>query len=268
MRGYDSVSYQYMSKRLIKTKVLDAAEKLLADEGESFTMQQLEARTKISRASIYRHVGGKDKILDLLRDERGVVVDKADVQLQILSAARRVFTRHGLRGTTMEQIANEAGVGVATVYRHFGDKESLMKAFTEQVTPRNTLRAMMMNPTEDVTGDLRSMVQMLLVFSHENRDIMRLVMMGNEQDRKYLDQLRSNTDSTMGRLTEYFETQMKAGRIQPLGTGKELALALMGMVINFAVLGPLHYDMEFEDADKTSDLIVNIFLNSLQGTQS
>ncbi len=230
-------------------------------------MQQLETRAHISRASIYRHVGGKDEILALLRYERGIAVEQANMPLQILQAARRAFGRQGLNGTTMEQIASEAEVGVATVYRHFGDKETLMKAFIEHVTPRNTLHMIMMNPSEDVAGDLRSFMQALLAFLHENRDIIRLVMGGSEQDRQYLDQLRENTDSTMGRLTAYFETQIKAGRVKTPGTAQDLAMALLGMAINFAVFGPLHYEIEFGDVDDTSDLIINIFLNALQGTQ-
>ena len=55
-----------MSKTQIKIKVLDAAAGLLEDGGEGFTMQQLEARVDISRASIYRHVGGKEEIMALL----------------------------------------------------------------------------------------------------------------------------------------------------------------------------------------------------------
>ena len=254
-----------MSETQTKEKILDAAVGLLVGKGEGFTMQQLEAQVHISRASIYRHVGGKDKILALLRDERGVAMEETNMSLQILQAARRVFGRQGLRGTTMQQIASEADVGIATVYRHFGDKETLMMAFIEQVRSGNTLYAMM-NPTDDVAGDLRSIVQMLLEFSHKNRDVLRLLMAGSEQDRRYLSELRENTDSTMERLSMYFETQIQVGRIQPLATGQELALALMGMVINYSVLGPLHSDIEFEDADKTSDLIVSIFLNSLRGT--
>ncbi len=265
MTQCDSVSYRIMSEKQAKEKILDAAVRLMADKGESFTMQQLEAQAHISRASIYRHVGGKEEILALLRDERGVAVEQANMPMQILRAARRVFARQGLRSTTMEQIANEAGVGIATVYRHFGDKETLMMAFIKLIRPHNTMPEMM-NPTEDVAGDLRSIAQILLNFSYKNRDVLRLVMAGSEQDRRYLHELRQNTDSTIGRLSMYFETQIQAGRIQPAATGKELALALMGMVINFSVLGPLHHDVEFENADKTSDLIVNIFLNSLRGT--
>lgn len=255
-----------MSKHQTKDSILDAAAGLLADKGEGFTMQQLEAQVHISRASIYRHVGGKDKILALLQEERGVAVDKVDMQLKILEAARLVFARQGLRGTTMNQIASEAGVGVATVYRHFGDKETLIMAFIEQITPRSSIQALMLNPSADVMADLHAIVEPLLQFSHENSDMLRLVLGGSEQERQYLSQLRENSDSTLGWLSKYFERQIEVGRIQPLGTGKELALALMGMVINFSVLGPLHYGREFEDASKTADLIVNIFLNSLRGT--
>ncbi|KAA3648709.1 MAG: TetR/AcrR family transcriptional regulator [Chloroflexi bacterium] len=266
MRRTDSISYRTMSTKQIKDTVLDAAAGLLVTEGDGFTMHQLEARAHISRASIYRHVGSKEEILALLRDERGVAVDQVDVQSKILEAARQVFARQGLRGATMEQIAAEADVGVATVYRHFGDKETLLLAFINNVTPRGSVHTIMQNPTDDVAADLRSMVHSILEFSHENRDIMRLVMVGDEQDLAYLSQIRANTDSSQARLTSYFEHQIEAGQIQPLASAEALGLALMGMVINFSVLGPLHNGIEIENVDDTSELIVNIFLNSLRAT--
>lgn len=48
----------------------------------------------------------------------------------ILDAAKRLFAREGFGGTSMDQIAAEAGVSKLTVYSHFGDKEAL---FTEAV---------------------------------------------------------------------------------------------------------------------------------------
>ena len=46
----------------------------------------------------------------------------------ILDAAKRMFTRHGFEGVSMDQIAAEAGVSKLTVYSHFGDKETLFSA--------------------------------------------------------------------------------------------------------------------------------------------
>lgn len=46
----------------------------------------------------------------------------------ILAAARQMFTTQGYEGTSMDQIAAEAGVSKLTVYSHFGDKEALFAA--------------------------------------------------------------------------------------------------------------------------------------------
>lgn len=57
----------------------------------------------------------------------------------ILDAAKRMFTTRGFEGTSMDQIAAEAGVSKLTVYSHFGDKETLfaeaVRAFCQQQLP-------------------------------------------------------------------------------------------------------------------------------------
>ena len=47
---------------------------------------------------------------------------------QILDAALKLFVEFGLRHNTMEAVAKRAGVGRATVYRRFGDRDGLMQA--------------------------------------------------------------------------------------------------------------------------------------------
>lgn len=46
----------------------------------------------------------------------------------ILDAAEGVFAAHGFDGTSMRQIANEAGVAQALLHYHFGTKEKLYEA--------------------------------------------------------------------------------------------------------------------------------------------
>ncbi len=50
----------------------------------------------------------------------------------ILDAARRLFLQAGFDGTSVEQIATEAGVSKLTVYSHFKDKESLFFTAVEE----------------------------------------------------------------------------------------------------------------------------------------
>ena len=45
----------------------------------------------------------------------------------ILAAAQKLFTRNGFEGTSMDAIAQAAGVSKLTVYSHFGDKDSLFR---------------------------------------------------------------------------------------------------------------------------------------------
>ncbi|MCU6707477.1 TetR/AcrR family transcriptional regulator [Paenibacillus sp. J5C_2022] len=51
----------------------------------------------------------------------------------ILQAAEKVFFRKGMEFTTMNDIAEEANIGVATVFRHFPNKESLMASIASHM---------------------------------------------------------------------------------------------------------------------------------------
>ncbi len=54
-------------------------------------------------------------------------------RLQLLEAGTRLFSRYGLRRTTMEGIAQEAQVAKATAYAHFHNKEEAFTAVCQHV---------------------------------------------------------------------------------------------------------------------------------------
>ncbi|MGN7479517.1 TetR/AcrR family transcriptional regulator [Solibacillus silvestris] len=58
---------------------------------------------------------------------------------QMLAAARHLFTEYGFERTTMQKIADEASVGVATLFRYFPRKELLIieiiKNVIEEMVP-------------------------------------------------------------------------------------------------------------------------------------
>ena len=64
---------------------------------------------------------------------RGSVLsdDTEEARAQILKAAESMFQRYGVSKTTMDDIAKEAGVSRPTVYRYFGDRDSLITALIE-----------------------------------------------------------------------------------------------------------------------------------------
>jgi AcrR family transcriptional regulator len=62
---------------------------------------------------------------------------------RILAGARSPFRERGYAATTIEQIAAEAGVGVATVYAAFGSKQGLLKGMREAMLAESGIPALL-----------------------------------------------------------------------------------------------------------------------------
>lgn len=61
------------------------------------------------------------------------IIDKEDVVLQeIVSGARSLFEKFGLKKTTMEDIAREVGKGKSSLYYYFPGKYEIFEAVVEQ----------------------------------------------------------------------------------------------------------------------------------------
>lgn len=54
-----------------------------------------------------------------------------DKQIQIIEIAERLFSESGFNGTSVRDIADEAGINVAMISYYFGSKEKLMEALFE-----------------------------------------------------------------------------------------------------------------------------------------
>ncbi len=67
----------------------------------------------------------------------------------ILDAAERLFATSGYDKTSVREITRAAGVNVAAVHYHFGDKEAVLRAVTDRiVTPLNARRLTMLDLVE------------------------------------------------------------------------------------------------------------------------
>jgi len=57
---------------------------------------------------------------------------KAQTRARLLDAAGRVYARRGFNGATLDEVAAEAGFTKGAVYSHFGSKENLLLALSEE----------------------------------------------------------------------------------------------------------------------------------------
>ena len=80
----------------------------------------------------------------------------------ILNAAQVLFLQHGYEGSSMDAIAQEAGVAKLTVYNHFTDKETLFCAAI-QAKCETQLSQLFVSPTDAPPSNLR---ECLLTIAH------------------------------------------------------------------------------------------------------
>ncbi len=97
----------------------------------------------------------------------------------ILDAARRVFFRYGFRQATMEQIAQEAELGKATLYDYFGSKEELYVALLEEGLRLLDARMEQVEQhyrTRSVRQAIHAMAQAYVRFAQEQPEYFVLLM--------------------------------------------------------------------------------------------
>src|SRR5262249_43295287 len=76
-----------------------------------------------------------------------------DKRQRILEAARKRFRYYGVRKTTMQEVARDAGVAVGTLYLYFKDKDDLLVACTDEYVPRPRRQAEAILASNTSTAD-------------------------------------------------------------------------------------------------------------------
>lgn len=216
------------------TAILGAAQRLLAEQGPGFTMAELAQRSGVSRATLYRRVPSREALAQRLR-EAGVDPGEAlgsPSRERILDAVGAMLAAHGL-AFTVEQVAERAEVGVATVYRSFGDRDGLLRAFFAERGPRRGA-AMLDDLESPVEETLCTLVESLLRFVTELPGLARIVLLDHGPEAREIERLRRGGRSTSSRLLEYVQAQVKRGVLA--GDPVLLCTSLVGMVVGTSLL--------------------------------
>jgi AcrR family transcriptional regulator len=108
-------------------------------------------------------------------DDRPLRADAAKNRVKILEAAARVFAERGLNAT-LDEIAEAANVGVATVYRRFPDKDSLVAALFENAIDEITALALQANEIEHSWDGFVWFLEEVLQRQCDNRGLRDLIV--------------------------------------------------------------------------------------------
>jgi AcrR family transcriptional regulator len=151
---------------------------------------------------------------------------RADVlrnRAALLQAAQRHFLKYGV-GTSLEAVAKEAGVGPATLYRHFPTREALLAAVlqtrSDELMARRAEIAGIDDAAEGLRQWLRALEDYFSAFSGLPEPLM-VAARAEEPDNP----LTLPCDMLIATTDEYVTAARHAGRARPSVTGFDLFLA-------------------------------------------
>jgi AcrR family transcriptional regulator len=242
---------------------LKAAARIVSRAGpQGLTMERLAQATGASRATLYRRVGSRDAVLDALAASGAAVGDRSGTRTRILRAAREVFGRVGFEAAALDEIAAVANVGVATVYRQFGDKEGLVAAFLDQIAPRRAVREVRVSRSGDLRTDLSHLAERTLVGMRDDAAVMRLLVLETLRGSPMLSRVRASAPTrTLDAVSSLLAEHRAAGRLRTdVVDTRTLAQAFGGMLFAFGFASPILRGEPFPDPAETARAITDIFL--------
>jgi TetR/AcrR family transcriptional regulator len=182
---------------------------------------------------------------------------------ELLEAARKVIGRYGFQGTTIEKVAEEAGVAKGTVYLYFTTKEDLMHAAVLEgmrgmINQVNQATATIASPVERLKAQVREHFRVL----DSNQDFLKALILersfavpnGDEHARELLDFFTGYLNS----LADLLRQGVERGELRKIDT-QLVAFSLNELVVGSLrrrVLKLADSPLE-EDADAILDIILN-----------
>lgn len=194
-----------------KRRIAEAARPLL--ERGSPSVEELAAAAGVSRATFYRAYPSRQALLDDLDLE-----PDPDARERIVAAALELVARTGLAGLAMEDVAEQAGVSRATVYRLFPGKAALFQAVIQTYTPLEPVVSLLDRiqdrPPDEVVPALTREVARTM----ENRlgvvAVLFLQITAGAADSEVAREWA--LERVAGQLAGYLVAQMQAGRLRPM----------------------------------------------------
>jgi AcrR family transcriptional regulator len=259
-----------MARRGVSGEVLKAAARIVDKDGPAhLTMPRLSRATGLSRATLYRQCGSREAVLDALAATGADVGDRTAARARILLGSRQVFGRVGFDAASLEEIAAAANVGIATIYRHFGDKDGLVAAFLDDLAPRRAAREARASASGDVRYDLERLAEQMLTGMRDDSALMRLLILETLRGSPLLGRVRAKSPTRMiAALAGLLRAHCAAGRLRDDADPQLLAQAFGGMVLAFGVVAPILRGEPAADPAVAARAITDLFLTGARPGRS
>ncbi len=236
-------------------RILAAAAQLRARLGPGFPMSRLARPAGLSRATLYRRLAADPKLaaeLARLRSEGA-----ADVRSDVLRAAVGLLADVGLSQFSMDAVAARAGCSTATVYRHFPQRDLLLREVLRDSLPTLPLRQIL-DGEGSIEQVLVRFVDHQLCTLREHPHLLRMMWFAEPEHLREMRKVRRDEERVSIALTAFFDRMRSQAPLRPLAS-RQLAIGLFGSVVAAMIVERMQDSGE--RADATS--IVEMFLHGV-----
>lgn len=246
--------------------ILAAAAALLDEHGEptAVRIDVIADRAGVAKGTLYRYFPSKAAIFTALAAEAGIAVpaEGPSTRERILAAAADLVLRAGFAATTMEQIAERAGIRPPTIYRHFTSKEDLLVALAERAGLLDEIRAALAHgAASDPATDLRALSRLLLIDEAERFAVLAVcIAEGPAHPAVGGEVMRRLVLPVWRTVGAYLDAQVAAGRLEPAPTLPRV-YALAGVAIAFALTRRMFGELLPFSAEELAETVLTTFLS-------
>jgi AcrR family transcriptional regulator len=101
--------------------------------------------------------------------EENVDAHRREVRDAILATTAALVADHGVRGVTMSQIAEDTGIGRATLYRYFPDVEAVLLAWHEHEVSRHLAQLTQICERSQPGKRLEAVLEAFAILAYQSR---------------------------------------------------------------------------------------------------
>jgi len=249
--------------------IIAAAKRLLNSAGyDELNVSTIASEAGISKATFYAYFQGKEALRRVLQADGVGGLDVRDRRAAIVEAALRTFAERGFHATSLEDIADAAGVTKGTIYWYFKQKDDLLKAVAGRVSPLvgqlQHLWELLDRPPEEVLP-----VFVRTYFATFNTPIagrfFRIIVAEVPRHPEIAESFAQIVSGVLEFFTAYLQRQTELGRLRP-GDINSSARAFMGMLLIY-IMGREIFPLMgsgFPEPNLYAKQLVNIFLEGLK----
>ena len=182
------------------------------------SMDELATRAGVSRATLYRLFGSQQHLLQELGR-----APPPTVRSRILDTALELVGRHGLAELSMDELAAQAGVSRATLYRLFPGKEALFTELVRTFSPFEPIAAVLESMGERPPAEVIPAIAQAMAAAMDGHIGLLLQLLfelaRSEPDHHGgadPDQDAAQAMRTLPLVAGYLDQQMAAGRLRQM----------------------------------------------------